>query len=177
AAGVAVVLGGEIHYVGGRSGGLETGEHDVYDPATDRWATAAPMPTPRDHAAAAVVAGVLHVAAGRPGDLAVHEAYDPATGRWATLAPLPTGRSSVAGAELNGRFVVLGGEPAGERSVSAEVDAYDPASRSWARLPDLPGGRQGIGAAVVDGILYLPGGGPTGGGDRQSDTLLVLGGG
>jgi N-acetylneuraminic acid mutarotase len=132
------------------------------------------MPTPRDHAAGAVVDGRLYVAAGRPHDLTVAESYDPATDRWTTLSPLPLGRSSLAGAALGGRFVVLGGEHPGERHVDAEVDAYDPATRRWSRLPDLPAGRQGIGAAVVHDRLYLPGGGPSGGGSRQSNTLLVL---
>ena len=78
-----MALGGRLHLVGGRTKDGDTGRHDVYDPAADRWTVAAPMPTARDHAAAAVVNGVLHVAAGRPGGMTVHEAYDPRSGRWA----------------------------------------------------------------------------------------------
>jgi hypothetical protein len=46
AAGVCIVLGGRLHYVGGKSNGRDVAEHDVYDPATNRWTTAAPMITP-----------------------------------------------------------------------------------------------------------------------------------
>jgi N-acetylneuraminic acid mutarotase len=170
------VLDGRLHLIGGKTtGGADTGEHDVYDPATDRWTTAAPMPTARDHAAAAVVDGVVHVAAGRPDDLGVHEAYDPRTDRWTTLAPLPRGRSSLAGAALDGRFVVLGGENGSESAVYTEVDAFDPGAGRWTTLAPLPQGRQGIGAAVVNGRLYLPGGGPTAGPAEQTNTTLILG--
>jgi N-acetylneuraminic acid mutarotase len=132
------------------------------------------MPTPRDHTAAAVVAGVLHVAAGRPGGMAVHEAYDPRTGHWSTLAPLPLGRSSVAGAAFGGRFLVIGGEDAAEQNVYREVDAYDPRTQRWTRLRPLPAGLQGIGAVADGSRLLLPGGGPAAGGAQQSDRLLVL---
>ena len=171
---MAVVLAGKIHYLGGKSGGVDVAEHDVYDPATKTWVTAAPMPTARDHAAGAVVDGRIYIAGGRPHDLTLVQAYDPGANRWTTLPPLPLGRSAVAGASFDHRFVVLGGEHPAEQSVDSEVDAYDPGTRRWSRLPDLPSGRQGIGAAVVGDTLYLPGGGPTGGGSRQSDTLLLL---
>jgi hypothetical protein len=169
-----VALSGRLHLVGGRSPAGDTGRHDVYDPTTNRWTLAAPMPTARDHTAAAVVDGVLHVAAGRPGGMAVHEAYDARTGHWSTLAPLPFGRSSVAGAALAHRFLVIGGEDASEQKVYREVDAYDPRTQRWARLRPLPAGLQGIGAVVVGGRLLLPGGGPAAGGAQQSDRLLVL---
>ena len=172
---MAVAQAGRLHYVGGKTRGQDTGEHDVYDPATNRWTTAAPMPTARDHAAGAVVHGLLYVAAGRPGELRTLEVYDPATDRWAAATALPAGRSSVAAAAFGGLFLVLGGEDAGERHVVRDVDAYDPARRRWTTLTPLPAGRQGIGAAVVGSRLYLPGGGPTAGGSAQSDTLLVLG--
>ena len=44
AAGVCVALGGRIHYVGGKSNGADVSSHLVYDPLTDRWSTAAPVP-------------------------------------------------------------------------------------------------------------------------------------
>ena len=51
-----------------------------YDPATDRWESYAPMPTPRHGLGAALVADAIHVAGGGPimgGAIqsAVHEAF------------------------------------------------------------------------------------------------------
>ena len=132
------------------------------------------MPTPRDHAAGAVLDGELHVTAGRPGGMTEHEVYDPATDVWRTAAPLPTGRNSVAGAVLGGRFVVLGGEDGGEQQVYGAVEAYDPATDTWTALAPLPQPMQGTGAVVVDGRLFMPGGGPSAGGSEQSTVLQIL---
>jgi hypothetical protein len=170
-----VVIAGKIHVVGGRApGGHDTGEHDVFDPATGRWSLAAPIPTPRDHAAGAVVSGVLHVAGGRPGDLAVHEAYDPRTNRWVRLAPLPLGRSAIGGANLLGRFVVVGGEDAAETHVLREVDAFDPGTGRWSRLAPLPYGLQTLVAVPNGASLIVPGGGPVAGPSRQTAAVLTL---
>src|SRR2546422_11570068 len=38
----------------------------IYDPATNRWNNAAPIPTPRDHLTAAAVGGVVYAIGGRP---------------------------------------------------------------------------------------------------------------
>ncbi len=56
----AAVLDGKIHAVGGvGSNGHNTPAHEIYDPASDRWTAAAPVPTARDHLA--VVTAVGHV--------------------------------------------------------------------------------------------------------------------
>jgi N-acetylneuraminic acid mutarotase len=168
------LLGGRIHLLGGVAPEGDTNEHDVFDPAAGRWIPAAPIPGSRDHAAAAVVGGLLHVAGGRPGGRTTHLVYDPVTDRWQTLPPLPSGRSSMAGAALPGRFVVIGGEDAAETTVTARVDVYDVATARWARLPDLPTALQGIGVVTVGGVVVVPGGAPSAGGGQQSDRLLTL---
>src|SRR5215216_4322622 len=53
-----VSLNGRIHAIGGRGiDRVTVGTHEIYDPATNRWSEAAPLPQPRDHAPAAVVDG------------------------------------------------------------------------------------------------------------------------
>ena len=55
----AAAIDGRIHAVGGVGGTGRVGRrnnsdaHEVYDPAADKWLTRAPLPTPRDHLAAA----------------------------------------------------------------------------------------------------------------------------
>jgi len=85
--GVLASVGGMLHAIGGRVTGDDVfGTHNVYNPATNSWSEAAPLPTPRDHAAAFVVDGKIHVIGGRLGateaNVGLHDIFDPATGRW-----------------------------------------------------------------------------------------------
>ncbi len=56
-----------------------------YDPQTNSWREWVPMPTPREHTAAATIDGKIYVAGGRQGFLATNlrtlEVYDPAAFR------------------------------------------------------------------------------------------------
>lgn len=128
----AIVLDGRIHVIGGRisnhitdnskpsqgGGGLpydvvtngpNTTLHDFYDPATDSWQSAAPLPTARSNGAAVYYDGLILYAGGeckRPdpkggGDtFDENEAYDPKINRWQTLAPLPAGRQGFGAAAV-----------------------------------------------------------------------------
>src|SRR5262245_61034149 len=78
-AGAAVELGGKIYFIGGttdlpnpaggppQNAGLVVGTNESYDPATNRWETHKPMPTPRNHPAIGVVGGKIYVIGGRVG--------------------------------------------------------------------------------------------------------------
>ena len=69
-------MGGEL----GRPGTYP--ENEEYDPATDRWASRAPMPTPRHGLAVVAVRGRIYALDGgpRPGGAysSVNEVYVPA---------------------------------------------------------------------------------------------------
>jgi Kelch motif len=62
----AAALDGRLHVAGGED--LDTGatfaEHEVYDPAINRWATAAPMPTARHGLTSQAVADRWYVIGG-----------------------------------------------------------------------------------------------------------------
>src|SRR3989442_7644469 len=61
-------LNGQVFVIGGFGPGAEAvATVEVYDPATDRWETRAPLPAATHHAAAAVVGGRLYVAGGYGG--------------------------------------------------------------------------------------------------------------
>jgi N-acetylneuraminic acid mutarotase len=130
--GVAVV-DGRIHIIGGRisnhvadnsvpmsgavpfkplNNGENTPLHDVYDPATDSWQSAPPLPTARSNGAAVYYHGLILYVGGeckKPnpkggGDtFNENEAFDPKTNRWLTLASLPAGRQGFGAAAI-GQF-------------------------------------------------------------------------
>jgi N-acetylneuraminic acid mutarotase len=174
-----VVLDGKIHAIGGNAAnaaaldpdehnpaldGSSVGTHEVYDPATDTWTRLAPLPTGRNHLAAAVLNGRIHAVGGRVGNsftLTVHEVFDPATGAWVSAPPIPTGRSGIAAASLDGHIYVFGGETVGvvDRTFD-DVERYDPTSQSWVALTPMPTPRHGLGAAALNGRIHVLAGGP-----------------
>ena len=174
------VVDGNIHAIGGNAAdgaGLPPHEHgapqadnsvathEVYDPAADAWTRLAPMPTPRNHLGAAVVAGNIHVVGGRVrGDmeLTTHEIYDPAAGAWTVGPPVPTGRSGIAVVAHRERVYVFGGETvrALRSRTFDDAERFDPATSRWERLPPMPTARHGLGAASLGGAIHVLSGGP-----------------
>jgi N-acetylneuraminic acid mutarotase len=148
----------------------------VFDPATGRYTSAAPLPIARDHLGLVAYGGKLYAIAGRIDDFAHNtsyvDVYDPATDRWTPGAPMPSQRSGMAVALYRDRIVAVGGEYGGGTFTNNE--AYDPRTNAWSTLAPLPEGRHGTGAAVVGDRFYVPAGGPLNGGSRQSNTLFVF---
>lgn len=158
---------GEIYVVGGLSPTscfVVENRLDVYDPRSDSWTAAAPMPTARAWLAAAtgrdgrIYAFGGGTQCGGPVVLDTAEAYDPRTDSWTTLAPMPTARAlATAVTGKDGRIYVIGGL-AGEVT-SAAVEAYDPRTDTWATLAPMPTPRTWLaGAAGKDGRIYALGG-------------------
>jgi hypothetical protein len=104
---VAAFEGG-IHAVGGR-GVRSIDWHDTYDPQSDTWTSLAPIPGPRDHAAAVAIAGMISVAGGRMDtfDFNTGVAYDAKSDKWEERAPMPTPRSGHGGVVYRGKFFCM----------------------------------------------------------------------
>jgi len=156
----AAVIGGRIYVAGGAGGAMAGNELEVYDPASNRWTTLAPMSCARNHTSGGAIGGKLFVAGGRPGSQTCLEVYDPATNTWMQKAPMPTGRSGIAGAVVANCLYIFGGEgnPSDPNGIFHQVEAYDAASDTWSQLPPMRTGRHGIYAAVIGNVVYLPGG-------------------
>lgn len=196
---VAASIGGRIHVVGGRAPAgslnqnwgdhLDTDLHWAYDSGANRWERRAPLPTPRNSAAGAVVGGLLFVIGGRTvsdGNAAVCEVYEPVSDRWQKIAPLPApirqmaprGQGGLAAAVWNGRIYAFGGEwfgPTGS-GVYADVWEYDPRADRWRDVAAMPRPRHGLGAvALADGV-YVCGGatGPSAEGTCDYLDLFVI---
>ena len=97
-----------------RAVACQNGQLDVveaYDPVTNSWTLKAPAPTRRTDGVAGAINGIIYVAGGYNGTVAVPtvEAYDPVSNTWSTKAPLPTPRLLSVGVVSGGKFYVIGG--------------------------------------------------------------------
>jgi N-acetylneuraminic acid mutarotase len=88
-------INGRIHVVGGRLGqGLSaqmTTAHEVFDPQTGSWTTAAPMLRVRSGMNGVMARGCFHVWGGEgpSGMFPDHDYYDPRTNQWIRLRDMP----------------------------------------------------------------------------------------
>lgn len=88
-------ISGRIHVVGGRLGhGLSaqmTTVHEVYDPRTGGWTTAAPMLRARSGMNGVIARGCFHVWGGEgpAGMFPDHDSYDPGSDKWTRLRDMP----------------------------------------------------------------------------------------
>jgi hypothetical protein len=105
-----------------------TGVHEVYDPATDTWSEAAPLPTARSGAATAVLNGRILVMGGEhnptsaTGTFEENEAYAPDTDTWSTLKLLPTPRHGFGAAVFDDAVYTPGGAPVNGGSQQSDVN-------------------------------------------------------
>ena len=94
---------GWVFVMGGLREGGASDDNEFYDPFTDHWQKAAPLPQPLLNAAAVGADGVIYLFGGfdqevRPSPDAWR--YDPATDSWEQLRPLPTPRGGLGTAIL-----------------------------------------------------------------------------
>lgn len=136
--------------------------NEAYDPESDTWSKKAPMPTPRDHAASAVIDEKLYVIGGRQSHKAnkigANEVYDPKTDSWSVLEPIPTPRSGGTASVLNNTIFVFGGED--DQKVYDENEQYVPGV-GWFSQSPMPTPRHAFDSAVVGNRIYLMGGDPS----------------
>lgn len=165
----------KVWVVGGFSErGLEPATFE-YDPVDDRWTERAPIPTPRDHLAAAYLDGRVCAVGGRTlsmaRNLAAFECFNAASNAWERLPAAPTPRGGVGATVVGRRLFFIGGEqPSGTFS---EVEIYDGATSAWSRGPDLPEGKHGIGVASYGSAVYVMSGGPRPGGSQTASSHVL----
>ncbi len=182
----AAVIDGVPVISGGREpAGRANGAYDDHVESSRTWALVdgawqarAPLPTPRNSSATAVLQGRMHVIGGRqsrpvgnPVNVTAHEAYDPNTDTWQQLAPLPQAQGGFAAATWEGKIYAFGGEqfdPAAR--TFHETWVYDPDSDSWSAGPDLPFGLHGHGAVAMKDGIHVVGGGRKVAGGSTTDT-------
>ena len=163
----ACAVSGKMYVLGGVTAGVSNTNWnpaglDVYDAATDTWATKGPIPTPRSGAGVCVVNGRIYLIGGVIGSLhstpvSTVEEYDPTTGTWATKAPMPTARMFLSTSVLNGKVYAAGGG-VWNAAIFSRVERYNPVADTWARIDDMAGERHMLSISAVNGKLYAIGG-------------------
>ena len=128
-------INGRIHVVGGRQGPglspLMTTAHEVFDPQTRTWTTAAPMLRARSGMNGVMARGCFHVWGGEgPGGMFPdHDYYDPRTNQWSRLDGHASPRSRRVRVSLCGRSDLGpgGGTDIGGNHGSLYNQVYQPA--------------------------------------------------
>lgn len=151
---VGAALNGQFHLIGGDS----MRAHHVYDPKTDHWTTAAPVPAPGITDGGAVVVGSKLYAVGHNTYDDQIRIYDPATDSWTLGDWMITSRDYPAVAAARDRIYAIGGfDPSNNRG-SSLVEEYDPVTNSWRRRTSMPTARGGAVAVSVGALIYVFGG-------------------
>ncbi|MBM3756444.1 MAG: hypothetical protein FJW38_20945 [Acidobacteria bacterium] len=134
-----IAFGGKIYVIGGRveagfqSRVLDTVE--VFDPVTNSWSNAAPLPRPRGGLNAVEANGCIHVFGGEGNTTAPngvfpdHDVFNPRTNTWTRLNDLPIPVHGVTGlAFVNGLIYLPGGGTSqGGSSGGTQHQVYRPA--------------------------------------------------
>jgi len=167
----AASLDGKIYVVGGFErpslGNVMsfaiTRSVEMYDPATDRWTSKAPLPVGLHHVGIGVSGGRLYVIGGYAqsalsvwNPVATVYAYAPATDSWTERAPMPTARGALSVTEHDGKLYAIGGYD--RKANNAQVEVYDPARNAWTTAEPLPTPRDHLATATVGGKIYAIGG-------------------
>lgn len=172
----ASVVDGKIYLIGGKEyWGTTPFYHElnvteVYDPATDSWATKPSMPVPVFGYASEVVDGKIYVIGGarqlRQGlgnitAIALNQVYDTKNDTWSSRASLPVALSHAAACVTSGvtapkRIYVIGGFD--QTNYSNATHVYDFERDVWSSGALMPTARAYLGLTVVDDVIYAIGG-------------------
>lgn len=162
----SAVLNGKVYVMGGQlidNGvpGQVTHLVEIYDPASNTWSAAPPMPTARMGLVAAVIDGRIYAIGGRTDGYSTSavgtvEVFDLASNLWTTGNPLPSPRYFAAAAVVGGEIHVAGGEF--ETNVLRTLEAYNPLTNQWRNRTAMPTARGQLAMAEANGRLYAIGG-------------------
>jgi N-acetylneuraminic acid mutarotase len=171
----ACVANGKIYLIGGKvySGTspnyVETDVNEIYDPTTNTWSTAAPLPSAVYGYASAVINGEIHIVGGSKSTgiagindfVNSNQVYDPQNNSWSLGANLPSAAAYAAAAATEGFMAppllyFIGGFFV--NSFMNAVQVYNAGNNSWGTGASMPTPRAYLGVAVLNDVLYAIGG-------------------
>lgn len=149
-----VVVGRELHFLGGLSGDRQTDYADHWVLNLDNpveWVEEPALPRARNHFQAVAIGNILYAVAGVTGHDGPHidrpwlEAYDTTTNTWSELADMPKGRShaEMGTFVLDNRIIIAGGRSENTEGTDTEgqvdrITEYNPATNTWRQIGTLP---------------------------------------
>jgi N-acetylneuraminic acid mutarotase len=162
----ANAVNGKIYFIGGylrenyTVSNTTSSLNEVYDVATDSWATEEPVPYPAYDYASAVVNNKIYIIGWNRTQI-----YDPESDSWSQSTPSPTAvigavASATTGIRAPKRIYVISGIQGIEGSNITQV--YNPENESWMLGEPMPTARGGLTVAVANDLLYAIGGRPCG---------------
>ena len=168
-AAAVAVADGKIYVMGGLDElGRTSTKVEAFDPRTNSWSEASPLPKGLHHAAAVTLGGVgfdsiylFGGLTGRRGEAsdAVY-LYEPRLDWWGELTQMPAARgaltATVYGHSYGDSIYVIGGIEGD--GVSSRIDVYFPGIDSWGEEPSLRSGRSHMSAVTVGKLIYIIGG-------------------
>jgi N-acetylneuraminic acid mutarotase len=150
------VVDGKIYVMGGMIWDKPIGTNEMYDPASNTWATKASMSNPEWEFATAVYKDKIYCFG------KTTQIYDPATDSWAIKTPNTITRSSHSACTVKDKIYLVGGLV--PRTDFPDVEPtdlnqmYDPASDSWSTMaPMLAKTHWGVSVVMDDKIYVLMG--------------------
>lgn len=158
----AICVAGRIHVIGGFHSNKAVATHFVYNPASDSWTMAAPLPRPVADASLAVWDDQIYVVGGLIDQAAPSgqiDVYDVATDSWQTLTgQVPYPSDGPGWAQVGPYLYLISGYIDPFTDTNTESRRLDLRTLRWSRGPDLPGPRLDGSLVVTDKALYLVGG-------------------
>jgi uncharacterized protein (TIGR03437 family) len=160
-----VAGGSRLYHISGFDGSAVTDRVQIFDPATNLWSAAKPLPQPAMAGQSAAVGSRIYVAGGydvgQGKSIDTLQVLDTVSNTWSTLAPLPAPVSGGVAAAVDTRIYVLGGwtnSSAGAPVLTDQMQIFDSASGAWSTGPALPFPVAGASVVVIGTDLYLIGG-------------------
>jgi N-acetylneuraminic acid mutarotase len=169
-----LLTNGKVLVVGDTGHIQDAANVELYDPASNSWSPAAPMPGARwYHTTTLLSNGDVLVSGGRDssGPLFSAVLYNPSSDTWSTVASPPTPREEATATLLgNGDVLVAAGYHNG--AALSSCDLYDPQSNTWNVAGSMATARSSHNALLLDNGTVLVAGGWGDGSVRLSSAEL-----
>jgi N-acetylneuraminic acid mutarotase len=160
--GLLYVIGGGGEVDNGPGRGSELKSHvEIYDPATDRWSTGAPLPTALSQVRACVVGDQIYVFGGTSVTGAFERSiltYNPTSNAWSAKSPMPNERVGFECVVVDDAVYLVGGsEFQPVLRPSGRIERYDPFVETWSSPTRLSTARSASAAVVGKRIITMGG--------------------
>jgi N-acetylneuraminic acid mutarotase len=162
----SAVVNGKIYIIGGRDANdpntpkQVVSTVEIYDPATDSWATGPSLPTALANQMTIAVNGKIYAIGGNEQFTSdtkdVVQELDPMTPQWTLKTPMPNPIASAAVTVNNGLIYIAGGE--GPGVIYNSLHWYDPVTDMWSAGSPMSQVRTGPGGATIDSKILVYGG-------------------